>query len=81
MSLSNDIILCYESMNRYKLKRGVKKSTEVIELYDLENKETWERFDYFEIGNMTDGEIIDKSKELIGVWKGEHNIHHKTILN
>ena len=81
-SMFNDgVILCYNSMNRYKVSFNPRK--QVIELYHLDDNTLWERLDYFECKNMSGDEIINESKQLINVWKGESktDIHHITELN
>lgn len=78
---NTNVILCYNSMNRYKLVFNNQK--QVAELYDLDNGSIWERFDYFEFKDKSKEEIINKSKELIEVWKSESvgDFHHMTELN
>jgi len=77
---NTDMILCYNSRNRYKVCFNQKK--QVIELYHLDNNTLWERFDYFKCDNMSKNEIIQKSKELIHLWKSEpaNEFHHATEL-
>lgn len=78
---NTDMVICYNSRNRYKIAFNNKKK--VVELYDLENKSVWERFDKFEYENKSKQEIINESKELIEIWKNEpiDDIHHITELN
>ncbi len=77
----NGYILCYNSKNRFKV--HFNKDNNIANLYYLNKDIMWEKLDSFEYTNMSDNEIINKSKELINIWKGEpvNNIHHITKLD